>query len=370
MWILDRYIVKEMLPPFVLGLGTFFVVLVGDIFYTLAEPLVTGRIAIGTVVRLLAYKMPAIMAVTLPVATLVGTLLGLGRLVRDRELRAMRLMGAGLFRLFAPALAFGLVVGAVTFFTNEVLSPVANRRANTLIRRTLFARGLPAAREGVFWRGPAGQLLYAGRVDARSGRLKNVVVYESAGPFPRLITASDASWASRIWTLRDGVAHELDARGFTSYEVEFEIMEIDVGVDEGAMLADGRTPEEMTVGELRRQAAVFRTDMSPQVATEYYRRFAVPAASFIFALLAAPLSLLTSQGGRLVGVGGSVFLLFVYYVVMSVARALGTTGLLPPLLSAWAPNLLFLTSGIVLVVKVGGHARSPRFVAVVRGYAP
>lgn len=85
----DWYIVRELLPPFVLGLGGFLVILIGDILYTLAEYIAMGRVTLEVVLRLLVYKMPAIMVITFPVSTLFASLLGLGRLARDRELQAM-----------------------------------------------------------------------------------------------------------------------------------------------------------------------------------------------------------------------------------------------------------------------------------------
>lgn len=359
MRIADRYIIKELLPPFLLGLGGFLVILIGDILYTLAEYIATGRVTLGVVLRLLAYKMPAIMVITFPVSTLFGTLLGLGRLARDRELEAMRLMGTSLPRLFAPVVAFGLAVAGLTFLTNEVISPWANQRANTLIRRALFGEAFPEVREQVFMRGPGSRVLFVNRVDDRARLLRDVLIFEFEGTLPRLITAREATWAAKTWILRQGVARELDADGFTTNEAAFATMQINVGLDAGGFFAAQRTPEEMTVRELRSQVDLFRAGLPPRVAVEYHRKFAIPAASLIFALVAAPLSLVTARGGRFVGVGASVMLLFVYYVVMSVSRALGSTGVVSPLLSAWAPNLLFLAGGAILIAWAEGWLRMP-----------
>jgi lipopolysaccharide export system permease protein len=363
MRIADRYILRELLPPFLLGLGGFLVILVGDILYTLADYIVTGRVTLQVVLRLLAYKMPAIMVITFPVSTLFGTLLGLSRLARDRELEAMRLYGTSLARLFVPVLAFGVAVAALTFLTNEVISPWANQRANTLIRRALFGEAFPEVREQVFLRGPGNMFLYVHRVDPQAAVLRDVMIYETGGPLPRLIAAREATWSAKTWILRHGVARDLDAEGFTRSEVSFESMQINVGLDAGAFFSAERTPEEMTLRELRAQAELFQNALPPRVAVEYHRKFAIPAASLIFALIAAPLSLQAARGGRFVGMGLSVMLLFVYYVAMSVARALGTTGVVTPFLSAWAPNLLFILGGCLLIAREEGWLRMPALTA-------
>jgi lipopolysaccharide export system permease protein len=356
--IADRYIVQELLPPFVMGIGGFLIILVGDILYALTEYIVIGRITLDVMLRLLAYKIPAIMVVTFPVSTLFAALLGLGRLARDRELQAMRLTGVSLPRLFAPVLAFGLMVAGLTFLTNEVVTPWANQRANRLLRRAVLGEAFPEVREQVFLRGPGNRFLYVHTVDNRAGVLRNVMIYEPAGTLPRLITAREAIWSAQTWTLRDGVVREVGADGFTTYEAGFESMTINVGLNAGAFFAGQRTPEEMTARELRAHVEVFRQGLSPRVAVEYHRKFAIPAASLIFALVAAPLSLYAARGGRFVGVGFSIALLFVYYAVMSVGRALGTSGALAPFAAAWAPNAVFLVGGALLVAWQDGRLRA------------
>jgi LPS export ABC transporter permease LptF len=357
MRIADRYIARELLPPFLLGVGGFFVILVGDVLYTLADYIAAGTATPDVIVRLLGYKLPAIMVITFPVSTLFGTLLGLGRLARDHELQAMRLMGTSLVRAFAPVMAFGALIMGLTFLTNEVVSPWANHRANNLIRTTLFGAAFPQVREQVFLRGPGNRFLYVHQVDRDARVLRNVMIYEAEGPLPRLITAREATWSAKTWTLHQGVAREVGPDGFTAYEAGFASMEINVGLDAGEFLTGQRTPEEMTFRELRAQSEMFESGLSPRVAVEFHRKLAVPAASVIFALVAAPLSLQAARGGRFVGVGLSIALLFTYYSVMSVARAFGSSGALSPLLSAWAPNLLFLAAGSLLIAREEGWFR-------------
>ncbi len=357
MRIADRYIIRELLPPFVLGVGGFLVILIGDILYTLAEYIALGRVTIDTFVRLLAYKMPAIMVVTFPVSTLFGTLIGLGRLARDREIQAMRLAGTAVSRVFAPVLVFGLVVTACTFLTNEIVAPWANHQANLLIRRALFGEAFPEVREQVFLRGPGNRFLYIHTVDDKARVLRNVMIYEADRSFPRLITAREATWSDKTWILRHGVAREVDADGFTTYEAGFETMELNVGLSDAAFFEGQKTPEEMTARELRDQAELFRGGLSPRVPLEYHRKFSIPIASLIFAFIAAPLSLVAARGGQAVGVGLSIVLLFVYYAVMSTARALGVTGVMSPALAAWAPNLLFLAAGALMVAREEGWPR-------------
>ncbi len=174
--IADRYILKEVLAPFLLGVGAFVVILIGDILYTLAEFIAARRIAPAVVLELLVYKLPAILVITFPVSTLIGVLLGVARLVKDQEIQAMRLAGLSLRRIFAGVALFGAATTAVTFLTNEYLSPWANHRANTLIRRAALGVVFPQVREQVFFRGPDRRVYYVGSADDERRRLRNVMV--------------------------------------------------------------------------------------------------------------------------------------------------------------------------------------------------
>jgi LPS export ABC transporter permease LptF len=352
----DRYILREILPPFLLGAGGIIVLLAGDIMYVLADFVATGRITISILLRLLAYKLPAIFVITFPVSTLFGVLLGLARLTRDRELQALRLAGISLPRIFAPVLIFGMMAASAAFLTSEYFAPWANRQANNLLRQPAVGGAIPQVREQVFFRGPGGRVFYVQRVRDRGRVLHDVMVYEPAGTLPRLITARRATWPGRTLRLVDGIVRELDERGFTRYEARFDEMKIALDMDGAAILSVERTPDEMTARELRRYLAVFGQDGgTPAIILELHRRYAVPLAAVIFAVLAAPLSIHTAHGGRFLGVGLTVVVLFSYYAVMSVGRAMGATGGIAPALAAWLPNAVFGLGGLALWARADGR---------------
>lgn len=189
------------------------------------------------------------------------------------------------------------------------------------------------------------------------------MIYEVATPLPRLITAREARWDETRWLLHEGIVRELDEEGFTKYEARFADMEIGIGLQAESFYEGQKTPEEMTARELRQYMALFgQTESNRRVAVEYHRKFAIPLASVAFAALAAPLSIWAAHGGRFVGIGLSIALLFIYYVAMSVAKALGSVGGLSPALSAWLPNLLFAAgAGMVWVWQEG-------WTSVVKGF--
>jgi len=341
-----------MLAPFVLGVGASVTILLGDVFYASAELIARGAMPAGLVLRVLLYKLPAVFVVTLPVATLLGTLLGLGRMSRDQEILAMRLAGMSLARIMLPALAFGLATAGVTFAVDEGVAPWANHRADTLVRRAAQGGDVPQIQEQVFFHGPGNRVIYADKVDDGRHLLWNPMIFEFGGALPRLITARTATWNATAWSLHDGVIREFDGNGFTRDEARFATMDIAAGAGEETLFTGQRTPEEMTAQELHRYLTLFRSSAAGgAMALEYYRKFAVPFASVAFALLAAVLGVRATQGQQFVSVGLSVALLFVYYAAAAMARALAGIGVLSPMAGAWGPNALFVLGAAVLVVR-------------------
>lgn len=341
-----------MLAPFVLGVGASVTILLGDIFYASAELIARGAMPARLVLQVLAYKLPAVFVVTLPVATLLGTLLGLGRMSRDQEILAMRLAGMSLARITMPVLVFGLAAAGATFAIDEGVAPWANHRADTVIRRAAAGGDLAQIQEQVFFHGPGNRVIYADKVDDGRHLLWNAMIFEFGGAVPRLITARTATWDAAAWSLHDGVIREFDSSGFTRDEARFAAMDVPTGAGEETLFTGQRTPEEMTAQELRRYLTLFRSSAAGgAMALEYYRKFAVPFANVAFALLAAVLGVRATQGEQWVGVGLSIALLFVYYAAAAMARALAGIGVLSPLLGAWGPNALFVAGAAVLVIR-------------------
>jgi len=84
---------------------------------------------------------------------------------------------------------------------------------------------------------------------------------------------------------------------------------------------------------------------------DLYLKIALPAAAVIMVLLAVPLAVKTDRTASFSGaVGVGIAIGFSYFIVLAFARALGMNGALPPMLAAWASNLVFGVVGLYLVL--------------------
>jgi lipopolysaccharide export LptBFGC system permease protein LptF len=112
--------------------------------------------------------------------------------------------------------------------------------------------------------------------------------------------------------------------------------------------------EHMTYGQLRGYIAQLRTSGFDAVAqtVELQRKVAFPLVTLVMTLIAVPFAVTTGRRGALYGVGVGIVLAIVYWITLSVFAAMGTGGLIAPVLAAWAPNILFGAAAVYLILTV------------------
>ncbi len=124
----DRYTLKEILPPFFLGIAAYtFIMLLNQILYS-AEMFITRGVALNSVLKLFFYLLPSMLSFTIPMSVLLGILAGLSRMSTDSEITALKTLGISHARLLRPLLFFAFCGWLFTSFLTLYLTPRANYR--------------------------------------------------------------------------------------------------------------------------------------------------------------------------------------------------------------------------------------------------
>ena len=352
MKIVDRYMTREFVAPFVFCVSGFTVVLLSGLLFQLTDLIFVNEVAVFTVGRMLLYRIPATAVMTLPIATLFATLLAVGRLVQDNEMTVLRGSGISFPRLITPILVLGMVISGLTFAASEHIVPLANQKFENILRQIIFSEGVPIVEENVFFHGGDDRYFYIGEVQTKTNELKKILVYElDTYNFPSIISAKTGIFQEHTWVLFDGVYQELDEEGFVQFESRFQRMEIVTEQEGEIYLGNQRSVDEMSRKELGEYIERFQRGglKVRSFVVDYHMKLSLPMASFVFALFAAPLALM-GKGGRSYGIIVSIVVLLCYYVAISVSRSLGINEVLSPLLAAWLVNVLFAVSGFVFLV--------------------
>ena len=367
--LVDRYLLREMLWPFLLTLVGFLIFFMLLVIGQLSQYLVDRVIPAETLLSLMLYRVPYLFTLALPVATLFAIFLALGRLGHDRELIALQAGGISLRRLLMPLLVVGLLIGAADFAIGNEVAPWGNRQFLQTYTEMFFGSSRsPQIRDNAFFKGPDDRFFYVRRHDAENDVLHDVLIYDKSGElaltegdrFPKVVTAERAQWDGTVWHLQSGVLHAVDDAGQLRYATRFESMDIQVGEAVRQLVLEQRTPQEMSLGELGERISAFRETgrSADALVVQYHAKVAIPAACLVFALFGAPLALLLGPRGRAFGVILGVLLVLLYQgLYFWTAQILGTRGDLPPSWGAWLPNVVFGLIGLILTWRANHFGR-------------
>ncbi|PUU94242.1 MAG: YjgP/YjgQ family permease [Halanaerobium sp.] len=349
--LMDKYIIKEVSYPFILGVFIVTVILIGNYFFQLTDLIIVKKVPVPLVLQLLAYKIPSVMVETFPIAVLFATMTGIGRLNRENEITAIRMGGVSIFRLIIPLLVVGITVSGLTLILNEKIVPWANHQANNIIRETILKDAMPDPEEEVFFKGPQGRLFYVEEYDEKAGELRRVVIYElGQDQFPEVITAERGIIEENRWLLNSGIIHQYDEQGRVIFESKFQEMEIQLTDEMKELYGSQKSSSEMSREELGKRIALFKKSgiNVDSLMVDYHLKLAEPLTALLFVLISVPLSL-SGKESRTLNLIFTIVIVFLYYVILSFSRSFGKNYILPPLVAAWLPNLIFLLLGVALL---------------------
>jgi lipopolysaccharide export system permease protein len=354
--ILDRFILGQMISPFLFGIMSFTVILVaGDLLFRLANLVIQNGVSLGVVLRLFLYSLPRVIVLTIPMSCLLASLLGFGSMSSNSELVALKSSGISFGRIARPLVVAGIFISVIAFLMNETIVPSSERVAANVLRYEAFHTVPPVFKEHVFIRdeseGKLRRVIYIGSVKPRTGEMTDLLVQEfEDGRISRLVTAPRGSWKDGAWWMYGGQVFDVSSPGSVSPLFGFEKQRLSLSMTPSGFDAGTSDPSEMGITELYatiKNAALQGNDTN-ELRMMMHLRIAVPWASVVLVLVGAAVGSRPQRSSSSLGLGLSVMIVFAYYVVMSIFKSLGDAGFIPVIAAAWAPNASFLAVGSVL----------------------
>jgi lipopolysaccharide export system permease protein len=386
--ILQRYALRQFVPPFFLAILVLTFVLLMDRLFLLADMLVRKGVAVGVVSEVALLSLPFVVSICAPLGSLIAGVISFGRMAQDNEIRVIRAAGIRIIRLFTPtAFACLLLLAAMVGF-NGYIVPESQHRVRNLLTDVARKRPAMRVREGEFMDDFPGYMIYIGSMDERRSTVRNVAIFETGARkgTPGFVTAplGDISYtpddAYMIMTLFDGEMHELVDSG-TYRRLLFKRHVINVAMDDDLVRRDReyRSNEEMLLPQLAstleqlnkdvRQLKVKTDEAGRKAATsepdklkydemksrvkyknlevaryqvELQKRLSLAFSAFFFVLFGAPVGLLLRRGG--VGTGFIVGLIFfaIYYILLLAGENMAESGRLSPFVGMWLPNIILV----------------------------
>jgi LPS export ABC transporter permease LptG/LPS export ABC transporter permease LptF len=359
--IIDRYVIKELGPPFAIGVGVFTFFLVIDRIYQLTDLAITKSVPFALVLPLLIYTLPSFLGLTLPMALLVSVLLVGGRLAGDLEVAAFKASGVSPLRLFRPFVGVAIVVTVLVAWLTLVIGPWSSGAFQRQLFRILQSRAATGIKERTFSAVFSPYVIYVEEVSASQVRLRGLLVSDERNPEQsRLIVAREGRLltdeANRRITLRflDGSINESDVDDPRRFRLtSFSLYDMNLTLESPtSLVSKAEKPEKrLPLAALASEAA--RLEREGQIATPYYvelhKRFALPVAALVFTLVGFPLGIRSHRGGRAVALATSFGIVASYYVLYSSMEGIALRQRLPAGVAVWLPNVLFSLIGLALL---------------------
>ena len=359
MRILTRYILKEISSHSLLGLLVFtFVIFIRHLGHLL-ELVVRHNLPLPDMMTLFLLPVPGILVLTVPMAVLVGTLIGLSRMAADGEVIAARASGIGLSRFVRPVLLFACAGWALTMWMSLYLSPQAARKLNRM-EAGLKASQVPyEIQPRVFIEQFPNLLLYLQDVTGSRSRWRGVFIADTTQRDQVKVTlaesgvlVNEAANDRLVIHLAQGMTHEIDPQNSAQYSVvSFTDTDIPVPLEQGSAAgSESQSPPLLSVHQLMKQTRSPRQRQAALVELHY--RFALPVASLVLALVGISVGLSTRKGGKAVGLILTILLVFLYYIIMAFGLSFAKQGRLPPVIGLWLANVIFAAAGLLMLAQL------------------
>ena len=357
MRILDRYIVREIFRHAFLGLIVFTFVLFVPQLVRLMELLVRHSGSGAQIAKLFLYIFPGVLIFTIPMAVLVGVLLGLGRMSADSEIIALTSLGISRQRMLVPVGVLALTGAIATGTLSLWLAPAAFRALRAIETDLLASQASFQVQPRVFDERFPKRVLYVNDVSASGTQWHGVFlaeVGEESGAQLTLaenaIVIAEPKQGKLELHLQGGTTHEVSRRDPDHYSVtdfgqsDWPIEVTGLGPNPLRALSN---PERPTRELLAENGKNWR-----EARVEFQRRLAFPFACLVFALVAVPLGAQPRRGGRAAGTLLSVLLIGLYYSLSVMGAGFAREGKLSPWTGIWLANMALTILAIILLPRM------------------
>jgi len=367
--ILDRYLVREIVPPMLLALVALTFVLMMPPILQNSEKLIAKGVEWTVILRILLTLIPQALSVTIPMALLYGVLLGLGRLSADREFVALQACGVSVFRVFRPIAFLAVLAAAATAYETIIALPDANQTFREITFNVVASGAESDIKPRVFFTNFPNRVLYVRDIQPVTG-WRDVFLADATQPDQttvfvarsgRLIINRDKKTVELL--LENGTQHTTSRDQPEKYDANaFEATVLNMNADTvfpRNQIVKG--DNEKTIAELRAMVADNTAHKLPSNSQLYtiQQKFSLPVACLVLALIGVALGASNSKDGKLASFALGTGVVFVYYIILYSARAGAFAGRLPASLAPWLVNLVLGAVGVALVVWRAGSADQP-----------
>ncbi len=380
---LSAYVRGELLTSTLLAIALWAAVLLMNRFFLIAGEALQRDLSAVTTLRLFLLFVPNSLVLAIPMGTILGTLVAIGRLSADQEVLAIESAGRGPSFFVGTIAVHGLLLTGAAFVLYGWVHPWASYEIRKMRSEFLSASAVAGdLRPRIFYQNIPGVVLFVDeRVPGERQEARGILLYQhQSGGGPEQLFVSrrgrilDTGGAGSLaFELEDGVLHVYQSQKPETYRpTRFDRfrpppVEIFPGASRraGQEIPVGVT--DMALPRLAAEVEKARAEADPiirplrvrGVLTEVHSRLALPFSCFFFALLALPLGVTRARSGKGAGFAVSLAIILMYWLVYTYSRQdLAIRGTVPPAVAIWSANALTAAWALIAILRMGRPERN------------
>ncbi len=368
---MDRYIIGELIPPFLFCVGAFSSIGVAiGVLFDLSRKIADAGLPPTIALQVLLLKLPYFISFSFPISLLIAFLFVYDQLSGNSELIALRSCGVSVWRLVAPALVLSLIITGITFVFNEAVVPAANRQASRTLELALKGREPKFRERDILYQEfgrqklPSGgtergltRIFYAREFDGQQMKGLTILDFSQNG-FNQIVMAESAIWNpdQKTWNFFNGTIYVVDKDGSYRNILKFEQQQLQLPRAPLDIAQATTDPIEMNMADIRRYLDTVGERSNQKEVTRLRLRLnqkvSFPFICPVFGLVGATLGIRSQRSSRrairfLVG----LLVILFYFLFTQICDTLYLLGVLSSPIAAWLPNVTILAAGVALLIR-------------------
>ena len=371
--IINRYLLKEMMLPFVINLVFFTFVFLMTKILDITNLIVNYKMSMVSVLLMLLYSLPFFLSFVIPISVMMAVLLTFIRLSNDKEIIALKAGGMSIYGLMPAVLVFCLMGVILSCFITIYGIPWGTVSMKELTYQIAASHVDAALKERTFNDSFKDVMLYINKIDLKNKILRDVFIEDkrsqniiSTVMAPKGRMSAEPDKLIFHLKLYQGTINQVNLENRSAHSINFDSYDVNLDLKQSLMVSKGgpKDEEEMSFGELREYLKAYpqKNEQYYMVLMELHKKFSIPFACFALGILAVPLGIQTESTKQSAGLGLGMVFLLIYYILLSAGFVFGEAGVYPPIVGMWVPNIALGGLGLFLLVR-SANDRSIRIIS-------
>lgn len=360
--IINKYLLKEMMLPFFINLVFFTFVFLMTKILDITNLIVNYKISMFSVLLILLYSIPRFLSFVIPMSVMMAVLLTFIRLSNDKELVALKAGGISIYGLLPPVLVFCIIGVVLSCLITVYGMPWGTVSMKELTFQVAASHADAGLKERTFNDSFKDVMLYINKIDLKKKILKDVFIEDKRSqnivstvmaPKGRMFAEPD----KLVFHLKlyQGTINQVNLENRSAHSINFDSYDVNLDVKKTLTASkDGpKDEDEMSFGDLKAYLKSF-SQQNEQYYTaliELHKKFSIPFACFALGILAVPLGIQSESAKRSTGLGLGMVFFLIYYIMLSAGSVFGETGVYPPMVGMWVPNIVLGGLGLFLLIR-------------------